>query len=311
MVNQPKVGLVTVTFNSEKVLDGFYKSIFDLNYDNYKLYIIDNASSDKTLDIIAEQHHKNTVLIPNQSNVGVAAANNQGIKLALTDNCEYILLINNDTEFEADLVQKLVASLDGTDLDIAVPKIMFWDDKTKIWSAGGYFRKWVVWQGSHFSYGKVDGPANSEQKIIEYSPTCCMLIKSSVFSKIGLMDEKYFVYWDDTDFCFRASKSGIKMVYIPEIDFYHKVASLTGGKGSAFTTRYQTRNLVYFVRKNCISFSYLRLFSYFIFLIIKHLMLLDSNEIFKIKKKAFFEGLALKIDDSDHTNLNQTYSRIQ
>ena len=288
-----KVGLVTVTFNSEKVLDGFIDSIIKLSHDNFNLYIIDNASADKTLYLLEEHDDKRFKITANQSNTGVAAANNQGILQALKDNCDYILLINNDTEFESNLLEKLTSRLEKNECDIAVPKIKYWNDKGKIWCAGGFFRRWTAWQAMHYGEGQVDQSKYNHEKIISYSPTCCMLIKAKVFDEIGLMDEKYFVYYDDTDFCFRAWRKKLKMLYVPEIEFYHKVSSLTGGKNTDFSISYLTRNFVYYIRKNTGILSLYWLTLYYVLLHLKYLSKKDDQRTFQLKMQSFHAGLSL------------------
>ena len=180
MNNPGKVGLVTVTYNSATVINEFISSVLGLSYENYVLYVIDNASSDKTLTILEEYKDERFIITQNPLNVGVAAANNQGIINALNDQCEYVLLINNDTEFESALLEKLLSRLDKNQCDIAIPKIKYWDDKDRIWCAGGYFRRWTAWQAIHYGDGDIDNEVYAVEKIVEYAPTCCMIIKSSV-----------------------------------------------------------------------------------------------------------------------------------
>jgi GT2 family glycosyltransferase len=133
------IGVVTVTFNSESVLAGFMDSIFKQSHLEFFLYIIDNASSDGTLQVLSEYKDPRIVLITNQTNVGVAEGNNIGIRAALGGGCASVLLINNDTVFEPNLISKLADGLLEHECDMIVPKIVFFDDPKKIWSAGGYF----------------------------------------------------------------------------------------------------------------------------------------------------------------------------
>ena len=103
-----KIGIVTITYNSAKVIDGFLNSTLNQTHTNFILYIIDNISKDNTLEIINQYQDERIKIIANQKNVGVAAGNNQGIKQALQDNCNYILIINNDVEFEYTMFEKLL-----------------------------------------------------------------------------------------------------------------------------------------------------------------------------------------------------------
>jgi GT2 family glycosyltransferase len=85
---------------------------------------------------------------------------------------------------------------------------------------------------------------------IAYAPTCCMIVRDSVFARIGMMDAAYFVYWDDTDFCLRMQRADLRLMCDAGLSMSHKVSSLTGGTMSDFFIRYHHRNQVYYVRKH-------------------------------------------------------------
>ena len=102
-----KIGLVTITYNAESVLTSFLECVWAQTYKNFILYIVDNESTDNTLSILKNQADARLEIIQNNTNLGVAAANNQGIKKALSDNCSQILLLNNDIEFNERLIETL------------------------------------------------------------------------------------------------------------------------------------------------------------------------------------------------------------
>ena len=246
-----KIGLVTVLFKSDEVLPGFFKSIAKQTYKDYVLYLVDNSvnlASDKVIEhCLAENSITEYRHIKNPVNVGVAEGNNIGIRQALADDCSHILLLNNDIELEQDHVFSTMLLLCEKGEKIIVPKIFYYDTR-KIWMAGGHMNKWRA-LGIHYGDGKADAPEYNIVKYITYAPTCFMLIESSVFKTVGMMDEKYFAYYDDTDFVFRALKAGYKMYYEPAVTVLHKVSSSTGGD-STFYVYYSNRNKIYFSRKN-------------------------------------------------------------
>lgn len=247
-----KIGLVTVLFKSDTVLPDFFKSIAKQAYTDYILYLVDNDPNSATDELIQKCQSEYPVTqyrhIKNKDNVGVAEGNNIGIKLSLEENCRYLLILNNDIEFEQDSVFGSMVSLyKDKGYSIIVPKIFYYDSR-KIWMAGGYMNKWRA-LGIHNGYNKADAPRYNTPEFITYAPTCFMFIDGSVFDKTGLMDEKYFAYYDDTDFVFRALKLGFKMYYDPSISILHKVSSSTGGD-SSFYVYYSNRNKIYFIRKN-------------------------------------------------------------
>ena len=288
------IGVVTVTYNSATVIDGFMRSMLGQRHAKFLLYVIDNASTDGTRDAITRYSDDRINLVPNHDNVGVAAGNNQGIQLSLAAGCDYVLLINNDTEFDEELIGRMLEGLQRLKADMLVPKVMYFEPKDMIWCAGGYFKRGMGYVTGHsgdrsFDRGQFDAPRK-----VEYSPTCCMLIRAQVFHRIGVMDERYFVYGDDTDFCWRAHLSGVTLWYDPTAILFHKVSSLTGGYESDFTIRYATRNKVYFALKHLGPIP--RIYSltlYHVIFLAKLVLRKDTLRVYKMKLRAFAEGRSL------------------
>lgn len=293
MVESKTVGVVTVTYNSAAVLEGFMRSMVAQTYQDFFLYIIDNASQDNTLANLMAYQDQRIQIIPNRENKGVAAANNQGIEASLQAGCEFVLLLNNDTEFEPRLLETLVAEMDVHHCDMLTPKIMYYDTPGRLWFAGGYFSRWRAYATLHYGKGELDRGQFDVAHSIEYAPTCCMLVRKTVFERIGLMDETYFVYFDDADFCFRARRAGLKIWYSPKPVLLHKESSLTGGKQSAFALRFSARNKLYFLKKNLGSIWVLWALLYQIYLIGRLIVGKDSLQAFNLRQKSFFAGLRL------------------
>ena len=245
-----RIGIVTVTYNSAQVIDEFMASLLQQSYVNYTVFIVDNASSDLTLHHLSQYHDPRIRVLQNSENLGVAEGNNQGIRAALESGCGSILFINNDTEFDSSLLETLVEGLKEHGCDMIAPKILFHDNRKLIWSAGGGFTASKGHAGIHYGHGEIDQGQYDVSRKVEHAPTCCLLVRSDVFAKIGLMDSRYFVYIDDADFCYRAMRASLTLFYLPSATVFHKVHSLTGGAESDFTVRYCTRNYIYFMLKN-------------------------------------------------------------
>lgn len=285
------VGVVTVTYNSGRVIDDFMKSILAQTYAHFRLYVIDNTSSDDTLERIRCYGDARTVIVANQVNAGVAEGNNIGIRAALRDGCGLVLLINNDTVFDPDLLSKLAEGLQKHGCEMIVPKILFFDRPDTIWYAGGYFNM-LRGSGSHFGLGRRDNGEFDLTRTVSYGPTCCMLIKGEVFDRVGLMDSTYFLYFDDTDFCLRAYRAGVKFFYLPSARMMHKESSLTGGP-SGFSLRYITRNHIYYLLKNYPLKMCFYAPTFYIYLLLKYLLFLRKPKLFWAVQKAFWEGFSL------------------
>src|SRR5581483_1554712 len=106
-----KIGVVTVTFNSEQVLQDFLSSLRGQTHSDYRLYVVDNASTDGSIDYLMKHMPPRSALLRNAENVGFAAATNQGVRDAMEDGCDAILAINNDVIFGPDLRERLVNGL--------------------------------------------------------------------------------------------------------------------------------------------------------------------------------------------------------
>ena len=241
-----------------------------------------------------EERDSRLVVVANPDNRGVAEGNNQGTRLALADGCSHVLLLNNDTVFAPDLFASMLEIAVRGGHPVLVPKIYYHDRPDRIWCAGGRFLPSRGYPGVHFGEGEVDTGQFDQDRAIEYSPTCCMLIDVSVFTRVGMMDPKYFVYYDDTDFCLRLRHAGIEIWYAHQPVLYHKVGSLTGGETSPFGARMGARNKVYYLRKHFGPVRITWLLSWYLaYVLLRRISGKDSQAIFRIKMKAFSEGLRL------------------
>jgi len=287
-MNKNKIGIVTVLYNSENVLKEFFETLNIQTYRNFILYIIDNKSPDNSL-IISKKLSQNvnfeTIIIENSENFGVAKGNNIGIKQALKDNCDRILLSNNDVVLEADTINLLLKGMIEENASMSVPKIYIYKSD-KIWCAGGGFdhKRGATF---HRGIGELDSGKYDKREFVEYTPTCFMLIMKAVFERVGYMDEKYFVYFDDTDFLYRAIvKNKESLVYIPESTIQHNESNSTGGLYSLFSIFFMNRNRLYFAYKNLGLKSFLRiLFNSFTKLALKYII----N--YKGQRSIWFKGI--------------------
>ena len=288
-----RIGVVTVTYNSAEVLPEFLECVSRQSFSEFILYVVDNASKDGSVEIASAFGDARIRVIGNSENLGVAEGNNQGIRAALADECDAVLLLNNDTVFPAELFAQLAAGLARYQCSMTTPKIYYHDEPKKIWAAGGYFQPLLGYRTQHYGDGEQDRGQFDVARSVTYTPTCCVLIHKDVFLRIGLMDPLYFVYSDDVDFMYRAHKAGLVIRYLPEAKLWHKVSSLTGGL-NAFSVRYCTRNRAYFLRKH-FPRGYARVWNgfYLVYQVGRWAAGKDSFGVLKLKRDAMREGGAL------------------
>lgn len=298
-----KIGLVTITYNSAKVIEPFLDCTLRQTHTDFIVYIIDNISSDNTLELISKYKDDRIVLIANTQNVGVAAGNNQGIIRAIQDGCDEILIINNDVEFENTLLEKLSQQLKELNCSLVAPKMMYHPETHLIWWAGTKFYAKDCYLTHHIGIKEEDKGQYNRIEKMDYAPTCCVLLKKEVIEDIGLMDEKYFAYFDDTDFFYRIFKQKKHaLFYYPFVQFYHKVGGLSNMKeGSAkkfvFNDNYVylfTRNNVYYLKKQKTLWAFLNIF-YLFFRINLRFFFSGKYKLnrhsFKLLNSAYFEGI--------------------
>ncbi|HEY3441180.1 MAG TPA: glycosyltransferase family 2 protein [Paludibaculum sp.] len=245
-----KVGIVTVTYNSESVIPEFMTSLLSQRHSNFRLFAIDNASSDASIPAMRARPDDRVTIIANPDNRGVAEGNNQGIRAALAEGCDFVLLLNNDTVFGPELLAALVAGMDRFQFDMAAPKMLYHDEPGRLWAAGGAFQPWLGYRIRHHGKDQLDRGQFDAGRVVTYVPTCCLLMRSDVIRRVGLMDPEYFVYFDDVDFMYRAMRAGVTLGYLPEATLLHKVSACTGGAATAFARSYSARNRAYFLRKH-------------------------------------------------------------
>jgi GT2 family glycosyltransferase len=238
------------------------KSIQKLLITNFKLQIIvvDNGSTDDSIKTI-EKFVENTnhySLITNHSNLGFAEGNNVGIKYALQNEADYVLILNNDTVLYKDLLVQLIKVAERYKNGGAFsPKIYFakgfefHKDKYKkqelgkvIWSAGGII-DWDNVYGINRGVDEVDRGQYEKLKVVDFASGACVLYRASALNKVGLYDERYFMYLEDLELSTRMSRKGWKNYYVPKALLWHKVAQ-SSGIGSGLNDYFITRNRMLF-----------------------------------------------------------------
>lgn len=291
-----KIGIVTVLYNSEPVLEDFFRTLNDQTYKNFILYLVDNVSKDESVSK-GQEYAKSVSFeckwLLQEKNLGVAEGNNIGIRAALGDKCNYVLLSNNDIVLRPDTIEKLLEGLQNMKATMAVPKIYYWDNPKKIWMAGGGFLK-LQFSTYHRGENEEDKGQYNKSIQIEYAPTCFMLIESSVFLRVGLMDKEYFVYYDDTDFVWRATKIGTeRLVYIPNASLWHKVSFCTGGNMSDFSIYYSERNHIFFTLNYCRGIQFILFIIYLVIHFLLRKIFLYKGSQLSLILKAHVAGMNL------------------
>src|SRR4030042_3841159 len=193
----PKVYIIILNWNGCNDTIECIESLKSVTYPNFSVVVVDNASSDNSIDVIPRKY-RDIAFIEVKKNMGFAGGNNIGIKYALEHGADYILLLNNDTTVEPNFLTELVRTAE-TDNKVGIlgPKIYFYSEPVRIWFGGGKLN-WLRKKGTHLDYLKIDNKnlAPEKPKLKKFITGCCLLIKKDVVKRLGLMSEDYFLYYE-------------------------------------------------------------------------------------------------------------------
>ncbi len=261
----PKVSIVILNWNGYKDTIELFKSVKLLNHSNCEIntIIVDNASTNESITKIksAISSQKAFELIQNQSNFGFAGGNNIGIKKAISLGSDYVMVLNNDTILDSNIVFNLVSFMENKpQVGAASPKMYFakgfefhknrynTNELGKvIWYAGGDI-DWKNMYGSNHGVDQFDTGQFDQPLETEFGSGACLFLRSSVLKDVGLFNEKYFLYLEDTDLCIRIRQRGYLIYFVPSAILWHKV-SQSSGIGSLLNDYFITRNRLLFASK--------------------------------------------------------------
>lgn len=291
--NLPSVSIIILNYNGWKDTIECLDSLNKIKYLNYNIILIDNNSNDDSLiklrkyiiNLNSNEYNfseyeyynkkfqintknnsnlsKKFIFIKNDKNYGFAEGNNIGIRFILNqDNPDYILLLNNDTVVDNYFLNEMLKIGEEKNyIGIIGPKIYYYDSKNVIQATS---IKINLKKGTTNINGlkEIDCGQYDNISLSDSIPGSCILIKREVFEKIGLLNSDYFCYWEENEFCFRASKGGYKCIYAPNSIIWHK-GSQSSMKITGFFTYYITRNTFWFERSYANSSEYIYFIFYF------------------------------------------------
>lgn len=238
--------IVLVNYNERKYLKDCLESIFNQTYHNIKVVMIDNDSNDGSVEEVRKSF-PDVEIFQTGSNTGFAHGCNVGIEYALENGTDYVMLLNIDTHIDTNLVFHLHRHAGSR--KVTSPKIYSDQMHSNIWYAGGGM-DYTAGSHTQFHDERLERKNSEPVHSMKFASGCCMLVHRDIWQKIGLLDEKYFMYFDDDDLSVRFRKSHIKMLYVPKAIMWHKVGGSYKGMKNILTEYYFTRNKLYFVWKH-------------------------------------------------------------
>jgi len=235
--NYPLVSIIIDNWNGKRFLKKCLGSVFSQKYPNYEVILIDDASTDNSVEYI-KKYFNRVILIENKKHVGFAIANNQGIRKS---KGKYVLLLNNDTKVTKNFLFPLVEDLEkNKTIGAAQSKIKVLDNPEYLDDVATYLTPFGFLY--HFGFFEKDTDKFNKQ-FFTFSPKgACFFIRKKVLKEVGLFDDRFYCYFEESDLAWRIWLAGYKIIYEPKSVIYHVVAGTMKKQTSANRDYYAIRN---------------------------------------------------------------------
>jgi GT2 family glycosyltransferase len=236
---QPKI--VTIVLNTNRRQDTL-ECLSSLERGvclNCTIIVLDNASADGSVEAIRADFPA-VQIIPLAENHGYAGNNNVGIQAALAQGADWVFVLNEDTILAPDCLSRLVEAGEGDPrVGVVGPMVFHHNEPNVIQSAGGRLSN--MWVATHIGQNEVDQGQYSTPRRVDWISGCGILVRRAVIEQIGMLDEQFYYYWEETEWCIRARKAGWDIVHVPQAKLWHKGVQ-RDYRPAPSVTYYNTRN---------------------------------------------------------------------
>jgi len=312
----PSVTIILLNYNGAEDTILCLESLKNIVYIQYKIVIVDNNSNDNSLltietylklkdynDFIIftspmqamenQGKQKKITLLETGHNGGYGHGNNIGIKYALKNDVDYILLLNNDTVVDSNFLEPLIQMCEeDKNIGIASGQIFFEDRPDVFWFNGGTYNN-CTGKLKHIDYNTINNGQTPPPKIT-FITGCLWLIPKYVFARVGYINEEYFMYVEDLEFSKRVLDAGYKLKVSNKSHIFHKVGGSSGGEITSFSMYWRTKNIIKFMKSNVLFLCWpLYLFNNVFSFSLKYLVLGRIN-ILKVQMNAIFDLIRKK-----------------
>jgi len=247
MQNAPKI--ISIILNTNRKVDTLacIQSIEDNQYPGMQILVLDNASTDGSVEEINTIFPHITIL-KLEENKGYAGNNNIGLTYAIKQNPDWVFVLNEDIILAKDAFEQMMLAVqDRSEVGIVGPLVYHFDEPETIQSAGGTFTKGG--DSLHLGQNLKDKGQYQDPYEVSWVSGCAIGIRMKAMAKAGLIDERFFYYWEETDWCFRIKEQGWKALVVPKARIWHKGVQ-KNYLPSPNVTYYATRNRLLFYKKH-------------------------------------------------------------
>jgi GT2 family glycosyltransferase len=248
MTDYPKAFISILNWNGLVDTLECLESVYKMDYPNFEVIVVDNASSDDSVSVIKEKYPQ-AILIESKENIGFTGGNNIAMRYAMEHDAEYVWLLNNDTTVERDAMTALMRVAQSSPSIGLISSQVHYHSIPDIPQFAGSYVDWELLEieVSHSKKTKADPIFQTGSDVCLWGTA--LLIKRSVIDNIGYLDDRYFAYWEDTDYSIRSLKAGYKNVLCPESIIFHKNLPPQGQARTPHYYFYIIRN-EYFLKNN-------------------------------------------------------------
>jgi GT2 family glycosyltransferase len=250
-VNEPRIAVVILNWNSAADTLECVASLHASCDTHLSVIIVDNGSTDSSWEELQQVSAMGVTLIQSGANLGYAGGNNIGIRAALDRHADFVWILNNDTVIHPVCARELLETAEQyPKAGIFVPKIFYKDRPRTIWYAGGAYDSLRA-QNIHWGIGAQDDGRFDDPCEVAFASGCSLFVRHEVFERIGLLDDRYFLYWEDVEFSLRALRAGYRIRFVPTARVWHQEQASSGrfyGHSPNFHY-YTVRNRLWFIRE--------------------------------------------------------------
>jgi GT2 family glycosyltransferase len=249
-MNDPLVYIILLNWNGWQDTIECVESCRKLSYPNFRILIVDNGSTDGSEARLRERI-SDMEFIKTGANFGFAGGNNAGIRYALEQGADFVWLLNNDTVVDAEALTALVHVAESDDkCGMVGSKIPYHDNPRLLWYAGAVVDQERPYRPCHRGLNEEDRGQYDVVCETGYVTGCSLLARKEMMAEVGLLDDGFFLYFEDADWSARAHAAGWRLMYCPASLVLHKVSLSVGGAASPILLYYTARNRLYFVKRN-------------------------------------------------------------
>jgi GT2 family glycosyltransferase len=245
---QPRVAVIVLHWNREHDTRACLQSLLACTYQNLEILLVDNGSRNTSGEKLSREF-PTVIFLRHESNLGFSGGNNSALHYALQRGARYVILLNNDTVVDPHFISPLVDLAESTPTIAAIGcKIYFHHQPDTLWYAGGIFRT-ETGVAKHRGMHEPDSGKYDRIEETDFVTGCMMFLRREALEEVGFLEESFFAYFEDADWCLRARRAGWKIVFNPRSKIWHKVSASTT-IDSPFYLYLTMRNKIFMIRRH-------------------------------------------------------------